>query len=40
MNVDTHCREKNPLLFIQSIEISSGSVEGSGDEQMMPKLEN
>ena len=40
MNVDTHCCEKNPPLFIQSIEISSRSVEGSGDEQMMPKLDN
>ena len=40
MNVDTHCHEKNPSLFILSIEISSGSVEGSGNEQMTPKLES
>ena len=28
--------EKNPMLFLLSVESSSGSVEGSGGKQIMP----
>ena len=40
LNADTLCRDNNPLLFLLSINSWSGSVEGSGHEQMTPKLEN
>jgi hypothetical protein len=32
--------EKKPLLSLLSIESSSGSKEGGGDQQMMPELLN
>ena len=40
LNVDTLRRDKNPLLFLLSINCWLGRMEGSGREQMTPKLEN
>ena len=40
LNADTLCRDNNPLLFLLSINRWLGSVEGSGREQMTPKLKN
>ena len=38
--VHTLCVEKKPSLCLLFIESSSGSEEGSGERQMMPKLLN
>ena len=40
LNVHTPRLEKNPLLFLLSIESSSGSVEGSSGKQITPYLLN
>ena len=40
LNIWSFRLEKNPLLFILSIESSSESVEGKGCKQMTPKLQN
>ena len=40
LNVHTIGLEKNPVLFVVSVERSSGSVEGSIGKQMTPELLN